>query len=80
MVPLFAMLDKAVATGFLVGEAFTLADMGLIPILYYMAKMPEASAMLGKSPALKAYLDRHMERKSVRDTTPTALPGPAPRN
>jgi len=77
MEPLFAMLDRATASGYLTGGFFSLADMCLTPILHYMTKSPESSAMLGKCPALKAYFDRHIERRSVRDTMPTALPGRA---
>ncbi len=76
MEPQFALLDRAVAkTGHLVGESFTLADAYLTPILYYMSKPPESSAMLGKCTALAAYLDRQLARPSVRDTTPPAFPG-----
>jgi glutathione S-transferase len=39
----FAVLDRAVAkTGHLVGESFTLADSNLLPILFYLDKLPEA--------------------------------------
>ena len=75
MEPLFAVLDRATASGYLASGSFSLADMCLMPILYYMSKSPESSAMLAKSPALKTYFDRHIERKSVRETMPTAMPG-----
>ncbi len=71
MSPLFALLDRAVAkTGHLVGNGFTLADMNLIPILFYMSKRAESGAMMAKQPHLMAYFERHMARPSVRDTTP----------
>jgi glutathione S-transferase len=74
----FATMDRAVAkTGFLAGDAFTLADMDLIPILFYMGTKPESSALLARMPALKAYAERHLARKSVAETTPTWTPGPA---
>lgn len=80
MEPQFALLDRAVAkTGHLVGESFTLADAYLTPILYYMSQRPESSAMLGKGAALSTYLDRHMSRQSVRETTPPKWPGTARR-
>ena len=42
----FAVLDRAVTkTGHLVGKNFTLADINLLPILYYMDKMPESRAI-----------------------------------
>jgi glutathione S-transferase len=68
-------LDKAVAKGYLAGDAFTLADAFLIPILDYMATMPESSAMLAKLPGLNAYLKRQRERPSVRAVL--AVPVPA---
>ena len=72
----FASMDRAVAkTGHLVGDTFTLADMNFMPILYYMGLKPESSALLQRSPGLKAYLERHMARKSVQETVPTWIPG-----
>jgi glutathione S-transferase len=72
----FAAMDQTVAkTGHLVGDAFTLADMNFIPILFYMRAKPESSALLERSPGLKAYLDRHLARKSVQETIPTWIPG-----
>jgi glutathione S-transferase len=72
----FATMDRAVAnTGHLVGDTFTLADMNFTPILYYMGLKPESSALLQRSPNLKAYVDRHMARKSVQETVPTWIPG-----
>ena len=72
----FATMDRAVAkTGHLVGDAFTLADMNFMPILFYMGLKPESSALLQRRPNLKAYVDRHMARKSVQETVPTWIPG-----
>jgi glutathione S-transferase len=74
----FATMDRAVAkTGYLVGDTFTLADTNFMPILFYMSTKPESSALLQRMPALKAYFDRHMARKSVQATVPTWVPGPA---
>jgi glutathione S-transferase len=73
----FPVMDKAVASGHLVGEMFTLADMNLIPILYYMNKFPESSALLAARPRLTAYLERHARRKSVQETMPQSQPGTA---
>ena len=74
----FATMDRAVAnTGHLVGDTFTLADMNLMPILFYMSMKPESGALLQRMPALKAYYDRHAARNSVQATVPTWLPGPA---
>ncbi len=69
------VLDQAVAeTGHLVGKDFTLADMNVIPILYYLQELPESIRMLGKAKSLKAYIERHMTRKSVIATTPPPPP------
>jgi glutathione S-transferase len=72
----FAVLDRAVAkTGHLVGEDFTLADINLLPILFYLDKLPESRAMLRRAASLDAYYRRHFERASVKDATPPPFPG-----
>jgi glutathione S-transferase len=72
----FAVLDRAVAgTGHLVGDSFTLADMNLLPILFFTDKAPESRALLGGSNNLRAYYDRHQTRPSVKDTIPPPFPG-----
>ncbi len=73
----FPIMDKAVASGHLVGDTFTLADMNFMPILFYMNKFPESSALLAASPNLKAYFERHFARKSVQDAIPQSPPGTA---
>jgi glutathione S-transferase len=71
----FTILDQAVrTTGFLAGSSFTLADIDLLPILFYMNKMPESRGMLAQSKHLKAYFERHIERPSVKRTYPETLP------
>ncbi len=76
MLTQFQVLDRAVAkTGHLVGDSFTLADIDLLPILYYLSKMPESSALLDKTKHVKAYFERHMARPSVKETTPPPFPG-----
>jgi len=72
----FAVLDRAVAkTGHLVGDTFTLADINLLPIFFYMDKMPESSAMLRRNASLRSYFDRHMSRPSAKEATPPPFPG-----
>ncbi len=72
----FAVLDRAVAkTGHLVGDAFTLADIDLLPILFYLDRLPESRAMLRRATNLDAYYKRHFERASVKETTPPPFPG-----
>jgi len=74
----FAAMERAVAkTGHLVGDTFTLADMNFMPILFYMGTKPESSALMQRTPGLKSYFERHMARKSVQETVPTWMPGPA---
>jgi glutathione S-transferase len=72
----FTVLDRAVAkTGHLVGDTFTLADINLLPILYYMGKAPESGPMLRRYPSLSSYVDRHLSRPSAREATPPPFPG-----
>lgn len=67
----FSMLDRAVgATGYLVGDAFSLADAYLMPILFFMTKLPESAEMLSNLKSLRSYFERHFSRASVRDTAP----------
>jgi glutathione S-transferase len=76
MEPHFAVLDRAVAkTGHLVGENLSLADINLLPILFYVDKLPESQAMLRRSANLDAYYRRHVARASVKETTPPPIPG-----
>jgi glutathione S-transferase len=71
-----ALLDRAVAkTGHLVGEAFTLADINLLPILFYIDKLPESRTMLRQAKNLDAYYKHHLERASLKETTPPPFPG-----
>jgi glutathione S-transferase len=69
------LLDRAVAdTGYLAGGAFTLADINVLPILWYLRKFPESGAMIEGKARLGAYIDRHAARPSVRDTIPPPFP------
>jgi glutathione S-transferase len=68
----FFLLDRAVSTtGYLVGDTFTLADAYLVPILFFMTKLPESAELLAKSTSLKNYLQDHLERESIRETSPS---------
>jgi glutathione S-transferase len=72
----FAMLDRAVAkTGHLVGNSFTLADMNLLPMLFYLDKLPESRSMLQRTAKLGAYYQRHIARASVKEAVPPPFPG-----
>ncbi len=67
----FAMLDRAVArTGHLVGSSFTLADMNLLPMMFYLDKLPESGAMLRRTVNLSGYYQRHIARATVKEAVP----------
>jgi glutathione S-transferase len=74
----FTMLDRAVAkTGYLVGSNFTLADMNLLPMLFYLHHLPESGEMVRRNASLEAYYARHIARASVREALPPPFPGRA---
>jgi glutathione S-transferase len=75
----FAILDDAVAnTGHLVDDQFTLADIFLLPILYYVRLVPEGAQALTAATHLASYYDRHAARPSFKSTVPPS--GPPPRS
>jgi glutathione S-transferase len=70
----FAQLDEAVgATGHLAGRSFTLADAYLTPILFYLNQLPESAQMMQGTRHLVAYLERHLQRPSIKATLPPAM-------
>jgi glutathione S-transferase len=72
----FAMLGSAVAkTGYLVGNSFTLADMNVLPMLFYLHHLPESRVMVRQNASLEAYYERHMARASVKEAIPAPFPG-----
>ncbi|HEX3431485.1 MAG TPA: glutathione S-transferase family protein [Rhizomicrobium sp.] len=66
-------LGKRARDGFIAGEAFTLADMYALPILVYLDRLPESRDFIGETQTLNAYLARHEERPSFKNTTPPPL-------
>jgi glutathione S-transferase len=71
----FDILDKAVAkSGNLAGNGYTLADINLMPILYYVQRFPEGGGMLQSAKNLLAYFDRHAARPSYQATMPPPRP------
>jgi glutathione S-transferase len=75
----FEILDNAVAkTGYLVDDQFTLADIFLLPILYYVRLLPEGAQALTAARNLAGYYDRHAARLSFQSTVPPF--GPPPRS
>jgi glutathione S-transferase len=70
-----ALLDGAVAaTNHLVGDQFTLADIYLLPMLFYLKLLPESAPMLAPSTALGRYLETHAARPSFVRTVPPLGP------
>jgi glutathione S-transferase len=70
-----AILDNAVArTGHLVGDQFTLADINLLPILYYVRQLPEGAEAIATASHLAFYYDRHAARPSFARTVPPVGP------
>ena len=58
---------QAVAkTGHLVGDSFTLADINILPMLFYVNRFEEGKALLGAAKNLSAYMERHFARPSFR--------------
>lgn len=70
----FALMERAVASGHLAGNRFTLADINLIPIIHYMQRFPESQKLLAAHQGLLTYYARHIERPSIK----AALPPPPP--
>ena len=69
------LLDDAVAaTNHLVGDQFTLADIYLLPILFYLKLLPESAPLLAPSTALGRYLQTHAARPSFAGTVPPLEP------
>jgi glutathione S-transferase len=69
------LLDNAVAkTGHLAGDRFTLADINVMPILYWLRHYPEGADAIAAAKHLAAYYDRHAARQSFRNTMPPPLP------
>jgi glutathione S-transferase len=69
------ILDHGVAaTGFLVGDRLTLADLNLLPLLDRFRLAPEGAELLAASPHLGRYLETHAARPSFQRTMPPAAP------
>jgi len=76
MKPQVEVLDRAVAaTGHLVGDSLTLADINILPILFYVNRFEEGKAQLAGARNLSAYMERHFARPSFQASKP-----PPPKN
>ena len=67
------VLGNRAKEGFIAGEAFSLADMYALPILVYLNRLPESRDFIGETRTLDAYLEKHAERPSFKNTTPPPL-------
>jgi len=69
------ILDGAVeATGFLVADRFTFADINLMPILHRLSQAPEGNDALARAVHLSKYYERHAQRDSFQRTSPPEGP------
>jgi glutathione S-transferase len=57
------------------GDGFSLADIDLLPILYYLQSVPEGTEAVKSNKNLPAYYERHAERPCFKATIPPHLPG-----
>ncbi|MGC2411940.1 MAG: glutathione S-transferase family protein [Stellaceae bacterium] len=55
---------------FLAGERVSLADLMVIPLLYYFSRLPEGAAPLAECPGLRVWIARMEERQSFQVTKP----------
>ncbi|MGY8958849.1 MAG: glutathione S-transferase family protein [Alphaproteobacteria bacterium] len=61
---MFALLDDAVAPGYLGGDSFSMADCFLAPILSAVGRFPEGEAALAGASQLSAYMEKIAARPS----------------
>ena len=58
---------------FLVGERISLADLMVIPLLYYFSRLPEGEAAIAEQPTLLPWMRRMEERQSFQVTKPAGV-------
>jgi glutathione S-transferase len=69
------LFDRTVAaTGFIVGDRYSLADIYVMTILHYLKRLPESAPMLDPSTPLGRYHEAHAARPSFVQTIPPAGP------
>ncbi|MGZ0188565.1 MAG: glutathione S-transferase family protein [Alphaproteobacteria bacterium] len=65
---MFGMLENAVSGGYFGGDAFSLADCILTPILNATSNFPEGKAAIVEKPALASYFAKMQDRASFKAT------------
>jgi glutathione S-transferase len=58
---------------YLAAERISLADLVVIPLFYYFAKVPEGEAPLAEHPNIRPWMRRIEERQSFRVTKPSGV-------
>jgi glutathione S-transferase len=58
---------------YMAGERISLADLMVVPLLYYFARVPEGEAPLAEHPSLRAWMRRIEDRQSFQVTKPPGL-------
>src|SRR5712671_8035294 len=58
---------------YLVGERVSLADLMVIPLLYYFSRLPEGEAAIAEQPTLRPWMARMEERQSFQVTKPPGI-------
>ncbi len=58
---------------YLVGERVSLADLMVIPLLYYFSRLPEGQAAIAEQPSLQPWMARMEERQSFQVTKPPGV-------
>ena len=57
-------------TGYLAGDGFTLADINILPMLFYVNRFEEGKEMLAGAKSLSDYMVRHFDRPSFKKSMP----------
>jgi glutathione S-transferase len=66
-----SVLDQALARSpYLAGGALSIADLMLLPILFYVKMQPEGGPLVAKHKAVSAWFDRMAARPSFGATMP----------
>jgi glutathione S-transferase len=58
---------------FMAGDRISLADLMVIPLLYYLARVPEGEAPIAQHPSLRAWMRRIEDRQSFQVTRPPGV-------